>query len=183
MGIIDPTSFAKQFISGVIAITEDEAHPQSRGEFTRWTAAVKEWLAVEAAKYNSSAIYTGPGQREFLLDVVWWSKGKPSSATLACESEWGNTRYAHQNAALVSEDFDKLLSFKAPFKLMIFDSYSQPDTRQAVIQELDRYLADYNDHRENEQYLIIDMSQKPAAWQCKPYANPQLSEINLPSLA
>ncbi len=183
MPTIDPASFAKRFISGVTATAQDNAYPQTRGEFTRWTAAVKEWLATEAVKYDSFAIYSGPDQREFLLDLVWWSNGKPSSATLACESEWGNTRYPDHNVVLVAEDFDKLLSFKASFKLMIFDSYSKLDTREATIQELNRYLADYNDHRDNEQYLVIDMSQEPAAWQCKPSVGANLSAISLTSLA
>jgi len=99
-----------------------------------------------------------------MLDFVWWGRGK---AVLACECEWGNTRDADRNALRVAEDFDKLLSFKSPFKLMIFDSYSQPDTRDQVIKLLERYLREFTDHRKSEQYLVIDMCKKPAAWLCE----------------
>ena len=109
---------------------------------------------------------------EFMLDLVWWKDGPGGYAELACESEFGNLRDPKRNAGRVAEDFDKLLSFKAPFKLMIFDSYgarrdgSNPN-REDVLTVLNRYLREYGDHRIGEQYVLVDMcSGKAAAWLC-----------------
>jgi hypothetical protein len=80
-------------------------------KYTRWTYAVKRWLAQSAEEKDCYAIFTESGKsNEFVLDLVWWKQGRPSNALLACDSEWGNSRHPEGNPARVAEDFDKLLS-------------------------------------------------------------------------
>ena len=126
-----------------------------------------------------------------MLDVVWWQNKTPGSALLGCESEWGNTRFHEATMLLrVAEDFDKLLSFKAPFKLMIFEAEPDSPNERDTLAELDRYLREYGDHRESEQYLVINLCDKPAAWLCRiadylPNERPYLTPltITVPRLA
>ncbi len=167
---IEAEVFVRSFIPGVEK-RADELKSIS-GEYTRWTRAIKLWLGETSAVYGCRPIYSdGSAMREFMLDLVWWN-GLGGRAELACESEFGNLRDPKGNAGRVAEDFDKLLNFKAPFKLMIFDSYgarkdgSNPN-RDAVLTELNRYLREYGDHRIGEQYVLVDMcSGKSAAWLC-----------------
>ena len=54
----------------------------------------------------------------FLLDFVVWRRdlfGDKEGAWIACESEWN----VDKGSAI--EDFQKLLSFRAPYKVMIYD--------------------------------------------------------------
>ena len=163
----NPKDFAESLIREVQPLTLD-ANNLSRGEYTRWTWAVKEWLAREAPKYGCQALYSKrDDMSEFMLDVVWWQNDKPGSALLGCESEWGNSRDTKRNSARVAEDFDKLLSFKAPFKLMIFEAEPDSPDERATIAELDRYLSEYGDHRGTEQYLVVNLCNKPGAWLCR----------------
>jgi hypothetical protein len=162
---------ANELLAGVRKLVESEIIPVRRGEFTLWTDAIKMWLANKARERDLIPIYCDrEGTREFMLDMVWWQPGSGARAILACESELGNTRYPARNPGLVAEDFDKLLSFKAPLKLIIFDSYCKIDDndqpQRAIIAELDKYLKEYGDHRVGEQYLAIDVSPTGAAWAC-----------------
>jgi hypothetical protein len=128
----------------------------------------KEVVERKALENDLRAIYTDQqNMSEFLLDLVWWKDGPGGSAVLACEIEWGNMRDPRRNPGRVAEDFDKLLSFKAPFKLMIFDSYHNEVIQNEVIQELDRYLNEFGDHRIREQYLVVDISPLKKAWSCQ----------------
>lgn len=154
-------------LSGVRQVIDGGSLPSMRGENTLWTYAVKQWLASTALQHALKPIYTDrQSMSEFMLDLVWWKDGPGESAVLACEVEWGNTRDPLRNPDRVAEDFHKLLSFKAPFKLMIFDSYSKTAIQTAVIQELTKHLQQFGDHRRGEQYLVVDMSPMNCAWVC-----------------
>lgn len=162
------TEFANSLRNEVEGLTKSGQVPQVRGEFTLWTHAVKYWLDLKAHEFDLVPIYTErQGMREFMLDFIWWQEGAGSRTVLACEIEWGNSRCPSRNPVLVAEDFDKLLSFKALYKLMIFDSYSNIQTQSEVITELTRHLQEYGDHRVGEQYLIMDMSPLRNSWFCK----------------
>ena len=98
--------------------------------------------------------------------------------------EWGNTRDVRRNEGRVAENFDKLLSFKDPFKLMIFEAEPDSPNECETIAELDRYLREYGDHREAEQYLVVNLCSKPAAWLCRiadhlPNERPHLTTLTL----
>jgi hypothetical protein len=178
-----PARFANSLRSEVEDLTKSGQVPQVRGEFTQWTHAVKYWLARKARELKLYPIYTdGQGTREFMLDLVWWQEGIGGSAILGCEIEWGNSRDICRNPARVAEDFDKLLSFKAPLKLMIFDSYSNIQTQSAVLAELNRYFREYGDHRAGEQYLIMDMSPLKNDWYCKIMSDGEDSRLHFDPL-
>jgi len=145
-------------------------------EFTAWTRAVKQVLRSMGDPLGYESLFTHPetGVSEFMLDFVWWRKAndtRGSGAVLGCESEWGNTRHEAGNVFRVADDFDKLLSFKAPLKLMIFDSYGtkakDQGLREKVVAELNRRLRDFGGHSRGEVYLLIDMCSKPALWMCE----------------
>jgi hypothetical protein len=86
------------------------------------TKALKSVLDALGTQYGYRSLYTkrSAGMREFLLDFVWWDD-KAGCGALGCESEFGNRWYPQGNALLIGEDFDKLLSFKAPTKLIVFN--------------------------------------------------------------
>jgi hypothetical protein len=143
-------------------------------EFTAWTRAVKDILADIGSKhepsYESIHSDTDANLHEFLLDFVWWSREGGGAGVLACECEFGNTRHERGNPARVAEDFDKLLSFKAPLKLMIFDSYGSKakvaTTQQDVVKLLNEYLQEYRLHMAGETYVLLDTCEKPKMWKC-----------------
>jgi hypothetical protein len=60
---------------------------------------------------------------EYLVDFVWGEKNLGQRVLLAGESEWATDRYGKETRwSLVEEDFEKLLSVKAPFKVLVFSS-------------------------------------------------------------
>jgi len=148
-----------------------ELNVDGRTEGKAWTTAVKHVLHQLGTERGYESIYTQRelGVREFLLDFVWWDK-KKGVGVLACESEFGNTRFESGNPLLVGEDFDKLLSFKAPLKLMIFDSYTNAKaptpTRNDILTEVHRYVTEYGYHIAGEVYVLIDFCTDPKIWIC-----------------
>jgi len=133
-------------------------------EVKAWTKPMKTVLA-ELGKTHAGfrSIYTDRSEnmRKFMLDFIWWSD---NGAMLACECEWGNSWNPKSNPQAVADDFDKLLSFKAPMKLMIFDSYADATLQSECLSLLDKYLAQYPSHIEGEQYLLIDFCKEFRAW-------------------
>jgi hypothetical protein len=165
--LIDASYFASRLVRGVRASIDSGAVQRTRGEFTQWTLAVKLWLAAEAEALGFRALSNHAGGREFLLDMVWWKREGGEGAVLACESEFGNSRYPQMTPMLVGEDFDKLLSFKSPLKIMIFDSYTNGAQLQSqVLCELNGYLQGFGDHRKGEVYITIDLCKESKAWSC-----------------
>ncbi len=158
--------FASLLLTEVKRLDEAYKHAPAADEATQWTAAMKDWLHSIGLQHGMRSIYTAPGMGEFLLDLLWWHDGPPQGAVLACEMEWGNTRDTKGNVARVVEDFDKLLSFKAPFKLMLFDSYRDKNKQLEINSAIDDYLQGFGDHRTGEQYLVVDVSPLQNAWLC-----------------
>ncbi len=173
-------AFAKLLLTEIVRLDQEYKRAPTAQESTRWTVAMKEWLSSIARQHGMRGIHTASDMSEFLLDLVWWHDGPPQGAVLACEMEWGNTRHPQGNPARVVEDFDKLLSVKAPFKLMLFDSYGNAERRTEMISAMDSYLQKFGDHRAGEQYLAIDVSPLPHAWLCKISHD---SEDSLPKLS
>lgn len=164
---LSPLDLARSLLSEIEAHANAEHLQDARGEFTRWTLAVKGWLSRKGEQFGLASIYTdGQGTSEFMLDFVWWKNGPGGGAVLACEMEWGNTRDPRRNPGRVAEDFAKLLSFKAPLKLMIFSSYDDTNIQTQTITELNRYLSEFDDHRVGEKYVVLDLSREQAAWLC-----------------
>lgn len=166
-----PQKNAKVFVDDLLREVENLVVsltvPQTRGEDTHWTRALKHWLNERGKEHGFRSIYTSSdGTSEFLLDFVWWCD-ESGKSPLGCEIEWGNSRDVSRNAGRVAEDFDKLLSFKSRCKLMVFDSRDSLQMQEDVVKELNHYLSEYGDHRTDEFYLLVDVAKKRhKGWQC-----------------
>ena len=128
-----------------------------------WTDAVMESLnkiAVDVRKpprnlskdqLQTLHTSTRTGVHEFLLDYMWWyhdpDTGKQSCA-LAVESEWGDVQ-------AVEDDFEKLLAFKSPIKMMIFSSHWRK-TGDDLVGRIEECLRFYGRHEKGEVYLLVD---------------------------
>jgi hypothetical protein len=142
--------------------------------FTAWTSAVKAILE-EIGKKKYASIYSSPEKylHEFLVDFTWWDEVNKVTI-LACECEFGNTWDEAGNPERVGEDFDKLLSVKALFKLMIFDSYGSKkrgNQLQKIIERLNKSLSEFGQHVAGEIYIALDTCdmnnlERPRLWQC-----------------
>lgn len=125
-------------------------------ETTRWTRAFREVLTGLVKEHNGCAVYTGSPDSEFMLDFVWWGpdEGGAKRVIMGAESEWA---WNHPRAISVEEiakDFRKLLCFKAPLKLLVFDCC--PERRKEVPDKLRDCLRQYAQHVEGEQYIILE---------------------------
>jgi hypothetical protein len=146
-------------------------------EFTAWTLAVKAVLEEIGSRTNKNyeSLYSCKERdiHEFLVDFTWWDK-KDKVTILACECEFGNTRDVPGNPERVGEDFDKLLSVKAFFKLMIFDSYESTNGKcqtQDILQNLQNRFRKFGQHTSGEIYVLLDTREwddfkRNRLWQC-----------------
>ncbi len=122
-------------------------------EDTAWTTAVKLALDVMARDRGFTAHYSNRKKEnsEFLLDLVWWKQdNKSCDAVLGMESEW-------RNADKVREDFDKLLQFKSPLKLMIFTA-DTPRKRREIHAKLREGLHSFAQHVRGECYVFTEFT-------------------------
>jgi hypothetical protein len=92
---------------------------------------------------------------EFMLDFVWLNEVNDSyrGALLGCECEWARNwkQGAYEE---VRHDFRKLLHFKAPVKLFIYDC---PDDDRARIREmLCSHLQSFEQHVKGECYIFVE---------------------------
>jgi hypothetical protein len=104
-------------------------------------------------------------KKEFMVDFLWEEKKLGKRALLACESEWGSDPYGRRNKVKVTYDFDKLLVFKAPFKLLLFesadaDASGNPKKGAFTIGDvkdmLEESLRNYWHHVPGETYVFVD---------------------------
>jgi hypothetical protein len=103
---------------------------------------------------------------EFLVDYTWEEKRDGKRILLASESEWATDRFGKVHWCFVEEDFEKLLSVKAIFKVLIFSSdYSKPGCEgdrngDFSIGFAKKRIADslknYGHHMAGEVYVFID---------------------------
>jgi len=156
-------------------------------EYPAWTTAVKETLGELVQKYgapHARSIFSGSGwtvmqpaneirppespvhtTREFLLDFVWWQgeeTGVGGRAIMGAECEWASLpKDKELRANEVLYDFEKLLSFKAPLKLLIFECRDS-EGREHLHKRLCVYLEAFRQHVKGECYLFVEFS----SWQC-----------------
>lgn len=173
---------AKRLFAEVDRLDADYRTNLPGNEGTFWTRSMKQWLCDLGEASALRTISTGPGTSEFLLDLVWWQDRSPRGAVLACEMEWGNTRDPKKNPGRVLEDFEKLMSFKAPFKLMLFDSYNHGDRHKEMVARMEDALRDFADHRKGEDYLLFDVSPLRQAWHFAVYRDGADAKISLHKL-
>jgi hypothetical protein len=134
---------------------------------TAWTYAVKYGLEKMAHKRHLKQLFTkgntelaGKKISEFMLDAVWWLQSRSGNAALlGVECEWGNPwdRNCKSRADCVAVDFEKLLQFKAPMKLMIFQA-DNAQMRKAIHKILHQYLHAFQQHVAGETYVFIEFS-------------------------
>src|SRR5207249_4328319 len=106
----EPAISADALFQGVAHGLVAAGKPNLR-EHERLTAGLRAGLRA-LAEERGLQFHTGPfGQ--LLLDHVWKTN---SRILLACESEWRRADYH------IRHDFEKLLYFKAPTKLFVFQS-------------------------------------------------------------
>jgi hypothetical protein len=122
---------------------------------TPWTEAVfltlKEGLI---AKYGGRGACKHLGVTEFMLDFVWWEQDD-RRAIMGVECEW-TTQWPQSSApGEAAYDFKRLLCFKAPLKLFVFDS--TPKTGAAVRERLSDCLRQFKQHVKGECYLLVEV--------------------------
>jgi hypothetical protein len=154
--------FAEKFIADFV---RDVAPPKGMDTCTEWTERIrKQFITMcpgdcELAQRGSS--------KEYLVDSSWMETGDGKRVLLACECEWASDRYGeHTLWGLVEEDFEKLLAFKAPFKVLIFSTTraslregSGPEVDFSAQHARDRLkasLENYWHHLAGETYIFID---------------------------
>jgi hypothetical protein len=143
--------------------------PDPRKENTAWTKAVKALLREEGNKRRHVCLYSDKKRQvhEFLVDFTWWDSTMKVTV-MACESEFGRKPEA------IGEDFDKLLSVKAHFKLMIFDSYqkkARTKRTSQIIETLTCHFREFGQHFKGEIYILLDTADlndktRTRMWQC-----------------
>ena len=110
--------------------------------------------------------------REWLLDVVWWQPG--AGTMLAAKWEWGN-------AGDIMHGFEKLMSVKAPLKMMVFCTRQagaeRPDIllrtdSDAVLQALGASLIDFSQHLEGETYVLLEYMEDTSAFRAYEFRAP-----------
>jgi hypothetical protein len=139
------------------------AQAADRKDRAAWTTAVQHSLDEYRKEQNwaGSEVLPPPnyefpdqGRKDsFLLDFVVWRRdidGDKEGAWIACESEWNLDR------ASVVKDFQKLLSFRAPYKIMVYDvKYKQKLSAQCR-EEFEATLSKFSWHLEDEVYIFIE---------------------------
>jgi len=106
------------------------------------------FAAKEKPKYKKIVDFYGtrPGCREWLLDTVWYVENK--GGLVAVESELG------YHVEGIKFDFSKLLSFKAPLKIMIVDTGRREPAK--LLQAIEEYARSFRQHQPGEVYYLID---------------------------
>jgi len=140
----------------------------TRAEQTAWTDALKLILKEDGDAHDCESHYRLKGDdssSEFLLDFVWWKKfGTSEGALLACESEFGNPWDHSNDVEAIGSDFWKLLVFKAPVKMMVFDVIAGGDRERKILSLLTDFMRSYIAHVEGELYLFVDTSPAFKIW-------------------
>jgi len=139
------------------AIAFRQQHGIPEGE--AWTKAVKQTLADLVSKYAGTAVFTGQtnGESEFLLDFGWWDETGTTGrrAIMGAEIEWTSYHKAQDRVREATYDFKKLLSFKAPLKLFVFDAY-YPGDHDSLHDGIRDCLQTFSQHVRGECYLLVE---------------------------
>jgi hypothetical protein len=123
------------------------------GNRTKWTLAVKQTL-LEIGDELGYQCY------DWLLDFIWWSKEEDAERMiLAVESEL-DQRVEKE----VEPDFEKLMAFKCPLKLLVFCA-KVDETKKMAKRCLDRFTQ----HIKGEEYVFVGFAapQQPLCFKFK----------------
>ena len=92
-----------------------------------------------------------------MLDFVWWEldeTGAEQRAIMGVECEWTSAAPRSVAPERAAEDFRKLLSFKSPLKLFVFDSTVK--SSNAVRERLCDCIRRFPQHVKGECYLFVE---------------------------
>jgi hypothetical protein len=137
---------------------------------------------------------------EFLVDYIWEEKENGRRILLAGESEWGSDKFGKPHWYRVEEDFEKLLTVKAPFKVLIFSSNFEFEKSQGTVEggfsigfakkRLEAFLGKYGHHIPGEVYIFIDFPQtgipggdgkyQSFIWLAKKFGKEEVELISVP---
>jgi hypothetical protein len=129
----------------------------------RWTGAIQRALhtsLLEKKFGNGSEVLPPidpekPSSRknEFLVDFVLWRRdfeGSQEGAWIACESEWD------QDVKGIEKDFDKLLSFRAPYKVMVYGANNRVRLGENCREIFRERLSRFRWNTRGEAYIFIE---------------------------
>lgn len=173
MKFSDHAEFIRNLTTQILE-QEYELRPRNPREVPRWTESVKRAfysfcheadasfrLPCDSSKVDFYGTLLEYKKREWLLDVVIYVE--PDGALVAVESEMD------YNVDGIELDFMKLLSFKAPLKILIVDTGKQPSNHlRARLQE--RATA-FKQHQPPETYYFINFHQRKYSVYCAELAN------------
>jgi hypothetical protein len=123
-----------------------------------WTEAV--FLSLNEGlinNYGGRAACTKLGATEFMLDFVWWEQND-RRVIMGVECEWTTAVSKSAAPEQAAYDFKKLLCFKAPLKLFVFDS--NQETGEATRERLCDCLRKFQQHVTGERYLSVEVQLK-----------------------
>ena len=141
---IDATELAKELIARV--------RPQVTRESTdrEWAKAVKQSLRL-LGNERGKVVAPDDEQDEFMLDLIWWRHKDSNDIDLAVECDWGNKK-------AVEYDFGKLLSIKAPLKLMVYGPRTHEKRGLPIREGIEKhYLEKFSQHVAGERYLLVEV--------------------------
>ena len=157
---------------------------------TAWTLAIKKALSDLVSTHSGcQAIYSrsDPKCSEFLLDFVSWEKRDGiERALIGVESEWGNPWHSknaknhHYVIQSIEEDFWKLLSFKAPLKVLVYAT-TTTTMRETLHMRLKEVLQSFTQHVSGEIYAFYEFISLNEAYGYE-YVVPNDGKITLPKL-
>jgi hypothetical protein len=152
-----------------------------------WTVAVqfalndyketKPWPRSEVLPLPNKEAPCKGKKYPFLLDFVVWRRdlgdGKEEGAWIVCESEWNISHHS------VIEDFHKLMSFRAPYKLMIYDG-NKSEKVALLHSEFEKTLAGFHWHIDDEIYIFLEFNKGDIAriYTCWPAKDVHLKPLD-----
>lgn len=142
---------ATELINELIARVRPQVTPQSTD--LEWTRAVKQSLRLLGKEHGKVVAPNAiDEQAEFMLDLIWWRDKGSNDIDLAAECDWGNKK-------AVEYDFGKLLSIKAPLKLMVYGPSTHEKRGLPIREGIEQhYLKKFSQHVAGERYLLVEIN-------------------------
>jgi hypothetical protein len=152
-----------------------------------WTRAVQKsldeyrdkqkWAGSEVLPPWNKDVPEDSRKNSFLLDFVVWRRdigGNKEGAWIACESEW------NLDSDSIVKDFHKLLSFRAPYKLMIYDAGHNGKLSEKCRKEFEKAFAGFQWHLDDEIYVFVEFvkgDRIARCYTCEPAVSTEMLEI------
>jgi hypothetical protein len=139
---------ATELVNELIARVRPQVTRQSTDR--EWTRAVKQSLRL-LGNERGKVVAPDDEQAEFMLDLIWWRDKDSNDIDLAVECDWGNKK-------AVEYDFGKLLSIKAPLKLLVYGPSANEKQGLPIREGIEKhYLEKFSQHVAGERYLLVEV--------------------------